>query len=273
MNKFIVFSLWLVVFLSLLILSYYIPYTTYHIPSIHAQNPCTSPSPGAIPFAEGLVTGESFGSTPQTDGPCLEGAQTNILLEQAKIRVDNYATLRSIFYEQSKATRGQTISSGNLPTLEGEKIYSSELDSNVTLTGGPGSSPSSSVAVIFIDGSLTISGNIIFRTNDPNSGIVFVVKDEINIDPSVTQIDGVLISSGKICTAYDGNPCNPASDYVISSPLTINGSLISLNPEEPIQFKRTLVDNSSEAAEKIYSQPKYLVILKGLFSKDLIVPF
>lgn len=271
MSKLIVGSLWLIVFISLL-LPVYILYTIYYIPTTYAQDPCASPSPGAIPFAEGLVTGNSFGATLQTTGPCLQGEQTSILLEQAKIRVDDYNTLRSIFYDQSKATKGDTITSGRLPILSGSKIYSSNLNTNVRITGGPPSSPSSAVAVIFIDGILDIAGDIIFRTNDSSSGIVFVVKDEISINPNVTQIDAVLISSGTICTASRGNPCF-ASSYTKTDPLVINGSLISLNAQEPIDFKRTLFDNAVDAAEKIYSQPKYLVILKGLFSKDLITPF
>lgn len=269
-------KIYLIVIVSTLIFSIFLSIAGFSLLTqrIYAQeDPCISAPPGAIPFAEGLVTGKSFNSSPQTLGPCLEGDQTNILLEQAKIRVDDYATLRSIFYDQSKAEKGSTIGTGRLPILSGSKIYSSNLNSDVRITGGPPSAPSSAVAVIFIDGNLDIGGDIIFRTDDPDSGIVFVVKDDINIDKNVNQIDAVLISSGTICTAaLGGSPCFTSS-YTITDPLVINGSLISLNPDEPIVFKRTLNDNSSNAAEKIYSQPKYLIILKGLLSKDLIAPF
>ncbi len=50
--------------------------------------------------------------------------------------------------------------------------------------------------------------------------------------------------------------------------LVINGSLISLNADTPIQFKRNLADNIS-AAEKINHEVKYLVLLRNLFSDTL----
>ncbi len=253
-------------------LSYYILHTTYNIPTVHAQDPCANAAPGGISLSEGLVTGKTITDSTLTSGPCLQGDETNILLEQGKIRADDYETLRSIFYTQSKAAKGETINNGKLPNFSGSKIYSSDLNTNVKITGGPPSAPSSAVAVIFIDGVLDIDGDVIFRTTDPDSGIVFVVKNDINIKPTVEQIDAVLISSGRICTAATGNPCHTQS-YQKTDPLIINGGLISLNPDKPIDFKRTLDDNSAAAAEQINAQPKYLIILKGLFSKDLIAPF
>ncbi|MBI2334640.1 hypothetical protein HYU96_02455, partial [Candidatus Daviesbacteria bacterium] len=114
--------------------------------------------------------------------------------------------------------------------------------------------------VVFVDGSLLFDTN--FTYGGPGSGMVFVVKGDVNIEKAVTRVDAVIISEGTICTSYDkvGNSCSDSN-----VPLLINGSLISLNQAKPILFRRRLADNSLPA-EKIVWQPKYLVILKDLFA-------
>lgn len=128
--------------------------------------------------------------------------------------------------------------------------------------------------VIFVDGVLNINDNFC-NTNtvgsancnsstpiDALTGTVYVVSGNVIIDPSVTRIDAVIISYGTIYT--EGVDCTMSSDPP-GSQLIINGSLVSLNADEPIQFCRKLADNST-AAEKIVNQPKYLVILRDLMS-------
>lgn len=115
--------------------------------------------------------------------------------------------------------------------------------------------------VVFVDGNLHFSGDYKYGTD--KTGAVFVVKGDVNIDTSVTQVDAVIISEGTICTAYNGTPC--PSTNVSALQLVINGSLISLNPDKPIKFRRTLSDNS-QPAEIINHQVKYLVILRDLLS-------
>lgn len=117
--------------------------------------------------------------------------------------------------------------------------------------------------VIFVDGELTINTNLTHTSN--NAGLVFVVKGDVNINPAVTEIDAVIISSGKIYTAGEG--CTKNLINVGTDALVINGSLISLD-QGAIVFCRTLTDNT-EAAEEINEQPKYLVILRDLFSDTL----
>ncbi|MDD5147691.1 MAG: hypothetical protein PHV63_04055 [Candidatus Daviesbacteria bacterium] len=117
--------------------------------------------------------------------------------------------------------------------------------------------------VIFIDGNLSINTNLTHTSS--NAGLVLAAKGDVTINPSVTRIDAVIISSGKIYTA--GSGCNHGSP-VTASQLIINGSLISLDSNKNIEFCRTLgSNNTTTPTEQIIQQPKYLVILRNLFSQ------
>lgn len=127
------------------------------------------------------------------------------------------------------------------------------LDNNITVD---------EIGIIFVDVNLSINTDL--THDNENAGLVFVVKGDIIIAPSVTRIDAVLISSGTIYTAGASCEINSFS----ASQLVINGSLISLDPLKPIRFCRTMLDNN-QPAEKINQQPKYLVILRDLYSDTL----
>lgn len=139
------------------------------------------------------------------------------------------------------------------------------LTDNLTINGSFSTNSLNKSAVVFINKNLNIDSNI--TTTNDNSGLVFVVKGNVNINPSVDRIDAVIISEGLIYTA--GADCT--SNSVTTSPLTINGSLVSTNQtsaSEAIKFCRTLsgTQNTTTAAEKINHQVKYLPLLRNLFS-------
>ncbi len=154
-----------------------------------------------------------------------------------------------------------------------------------------GNAAKSVAVVMFIDGNLHINNNIEMKKSGSSNfadGIVFVVNGVVKIDPSVTQIDAVILAYGNtgltctsssdlcysICTAIDtssGN-CPVASVDLSREPagsnlLTVNGTLASLNDNHPIRFRRNLANNS-QAAEKIIFEPKYLLLLKDAFSES-----
>lgn len=141
---------------------------------------------------------------------------------------------------------------------------------NDVIIDSPSNITGNHTGVIFIDGNLTIGpmpGNKL-QSGTANSGLVFVVKGDVNINKVMTTIDAVIVSEGTICTASEGAPptCPSGfSDPATTSQLVINGSLIALNPDKPIKFRRALADNS-RPAEKINHQVKYLVILRDLIS-------
>lgn len=165
--------------------------------------------------------------------------------------------------------------------------------------------------LIFVEGDLLIKGNSSHGPFDATHpmytvtgavGLVFIVKGSINIDKSTTRVDAVLISGGKtpqdddkdptknnkgytICTAYDisrltGDPCPNSgfTDADSNTPLIVYGNLISLNSNPApantttqIKFTRSLFDNTLAAAEQIFPQPKYLAIMKNIFTQPFSV--
>jgi hypothetical protein len=174
----------------------------------------------------------------------------------APYEVPTYEKLKLQYYTKTKASR-QEVASNSISSVTDGTVY---LYINPAVAVGPFSY--SSTAVIFIDNSLTIYGNV---TSTTGTGLVFVVKGDINIAPTVTQIDAVLISEGKIYTA--GASCN--TNTVSAGSLTVNGSIVSLNSVDstPLKFCRTLIDNSTPS-EKVIHQPKYLVILRNIFATN-----
>lgn len=151
------------------------------------------------------------------------------------------------------------------------KLYS--ITGNLTLNSNI--TPVDVTGVIFVDGDLNINTDLINANG--KTGLVFVVKGDVLIDKAVKRIDAVIISSGIIYTATDKSatpsPTTTCEKNLVNvgastNALTINGSLISLDPGT-IVFCRTLTTNS-EAAEKIVHQIKYLVILRNLFADTLL---
>ena len=198
-----------------------------------------------------LGTGTKFYTSPE--GKCIVSEETIFV----PFKIPTYDDLKSQYYTQSKATKS-TISTLPL-TIADQTIYFVNGDLNIS------SSPTAGgTAVVFVEGNLFINANITYGT--AQTGLVFVVRGDVNIAQSVTGVNAVIISGGIICTAFDGAFC-PAGN-VTTSQLVINGSFISLDSAKPIRFRRTLTDNTA-AAEVINHQVKYLVILRNLFSETV----
>lgn len=107
----------------------------------------------------------------------------------------------------------------------------------------------------FIDGNLTINGNIDLGVR---KFLMVIVKGDINISANVTQVDGLLVADN-IYAAGTNN-----------LPLTINGSLYAANN---VDFSREYTvpsDNNTKAAVVVNHNPKLLFNLPGSISKVLI---
>lgn len=266
--------------------TFYILHSTYYIPIVSAQN-CTTDTR----VTSGLITTPSITGKFGVDstGKCIASNQTSF----APFKIPSYADLKSIYYTQSKAvgkispidnnTTTYTTNPALITTTNTIKNYSGSIwisngaDSNSTdITSiSPGTNDLNytytGAAIIFVDGGLSIFQNIIGTSGN---GLVFIVGADVVIDKLVTRIDATIISAGTIYTAgTGGNSCTTSSVDVGNSTkaLTINGSLVSLDSGEPPVFCRNLTgaDNNSYPAEKIVQQPKYLVILRDLFSDTL----
>lgn len=199
-----------------------------------------------------LVTGSKFGNT---SGSCVSNTNQS---EVPQFRLPSYNDLKSQFFSQSKVQNKNTTLT--LPiTFSQDGIY------NVAgpITIGANSFSGSGTEIIFIDGDININSNIIYHTSDSAGGLVLINSGNVNIDPSVTEVDAVVISGGVICSA--GSGCNSQSARVqVPAALTVNGSFISLTSSSPIAFLRDLYSQTSGnsiPAEVINQKAKYLAIL------------
>ncbi len=247
----------------LLIALLILPTTNSQLLTVSAQS---CPTQASNPRAGGLISAPNVSNKfSNSTGQCVIDPNAAF----APYKLPSYETLKATYFDQSKST-SKLDYTGNL----GESQLSSYLNGSspknlIHISGLLGMNSNnisgSNTAVVFIDGDLYFSSPMTqFTYGNGNSGIVFVVKGNVNIDPSVQQIDAVIIAGGSIYTAGAGCATN---SVVVTSSLTINGSLISLG-SNPIKFCRALSDNS-QAVEKINQQPKYLVLLRNIFADTL----
>lgn len=207
--------------------------------------------------------------------------------------LQSYDDLKTIYFNKNKnldiekitvsdtssADQGIFARATTTPT-QGSSFYlkNASLAINEPITGVPGFKDNRSY-IVFIDGDLNIRSDLNYAidTAHPNRSLSLVVKGNVNIDSSVHHVDAAIFAEGRnpggfsysICTVSVANSC---SDRGLApadlNPLVINGSLVALNANYPIIFRRNLVNNTT-AAEQINTQPKYLVLLKELFSQTL----
>lgn len=184
----------------------------------------------------------------------------------APFKIPSYVDLESLFYTQSKTPKSDSDATGEdgLSTALGTQDSIVRLSGNLGMNGNV---TASGTHIVFVKGNLTFASPMTSFTygGDGKSGLVFIVKGDVIIEPSVRKIDAVIIAAGTIYTA--GSGCSNTSP-VLTEQLVINGSLINLDPSKPIKFCRKLATNE-EAAEKINHEPKYLVILRNLLSETL----
>lgn len=235
-----------------------------------ATSLCGSISEGP-PKATGLVSAPKLSRNFATyGGACIVDSSINVSLDTYP---SSFLALKSLYYERAKQTNAVTIHPAEQP---GDKTLSNlsmppgtqhlyYIQGNLAISSKISGTES---GLVFVDGDVNIgpySGNQL-SCNDDNFGLVFIVKGNVYIHKDVTQVDGVFMSEGTICTASyiqsDGTRICP-SNYIIAPQLIINGSLVSLNPANKIQFRRTLVDNNLPA-EVINHQVKYLVLMRNL---------
>lgn len=179
---------------------------------------------------------------------------------RSRIRtVPSYAELKSKYFDQSKATSKQEMSSFPTTPFSGDNLYHSagSLSINSTTTG-------SGTQIFFIDGDLNINTNVSYHRADASGGLVFVVSGNVNVDPGVTEIDAVVITGGRFCSAVSAD--GSCSKVYRATQLNIYGSLVNLS--KPPQLVRSLTDNSTPA-EVINFQPKYFILLKNLFTETV----
>jgi hypothetical protein len=245
---------------------------------------CTASDPGTAE-ATGLITAsEGVSGFRTTAGVCITNSQAGF----TSYRIPSFDSLKATFYDKAQAANKIPVSATatTLPTdfnaivgNSGVAYYAGNLTvSNGNIPCGTINPPGcNKTVVVFVNGNLTFNDSFRYNPGDSAGGMVFIVRGDINIArASVTEITAVLISYGQICTLLNSDGTCPSG--VVNPPLpqnqklTIYGSLISLSadPTKNIKFRRTLLNNT-QAAELIQQQPKYLVLLKNIFSETLYV--
>lgn len=222
-------------------------------------------------LADALITSpRGIAGLGNPEGICIVGAPAYQGTDLAKIRVDTYEDFYAKYYvgadEEKRTTAALTLSSATPLEIRQNMFF--RVNGDLTINSGAFTQLSpledNKIAIFFVERNLNINSDITYGDippadlNDDNmsGGLIFVVRGQINILPTVRQINGVLMASGEspdtisdkhsICTACQTNP-NPNSlageppyAYNYSQydprirrydiPLVINGSVVSLNP-------------------------------------------
>jgi len=151
-----------------------------------------------------------------------------------------------------ETTSDKTLITGNIPTENGIYYY----DGNFTISSSaiPGNYKSYEFSqIIFINGDLTISTELQIHQN---SALALIVKGDVKIDKSVTNLEAGIISDGTISTAYNVQEGSPTST------LNLKGAFVA----NKFRLQRTLqgTNNSDTPSESFIYEPKLLVLLREI---------
>lgn len=242
---------------------------------VYAQvTPCPTPEPGKPAIVRDLASAITLRSL-TTQGTCIEGEQARVDLGAFYTKLNTYTILKDTFFTKSKLPATKTVLAGpgnkdqsDLNPLLGNEALIHIKETNLNITGSL-TNPTPKSAVIFVDGNLNFGTNVTYGSAG-SYGLVFIVGGQVRIRRDlVTQIHGVIIAQGQICTASAADGSCP-SVLTEGNALTINGSLIALDPANPIRFMRKLA-NPANPAEIINFDPKYLVNLRDLMSTNILI--
>ncbi len=163
---------------------------------------------------------------------------------------NNYETLYEALSGSSSCTLTNT--SSNIPDASGK--FKIKPDSGTfTVNGGVNTtcsgSPGKPAAVIFVDGDLNITNDLIY-----SRPTVFIVSGQIEINQTVDEVDAVLISNGTFSDAPGGG---------FDNLLTVKGSIIGAldGPLGSRVFLNRKVSSGNFLSEHIILQPSYFYYL------------
>lgn len=211
-----------------------------------------------------------------TTNLCLQGPRASI----PDFSIPSYPKMKSLYFDQIKTTSNLYTKEPSVDNDINQGTIHSKLNGagkdvimhtrgNITINGNLNLS-ASKAGVFFTDKDLIISKDI--KSSGPGSasgGLVFIVQGNARIEKDVKEINAVIITFGEFCSASNIDGSCPLVS-VQTDQLLLNGSIISLSSDtnKRPKFMRVLANNSLPA-EKIVFQPKYLVILKDIFSRNL----
>jgi hypothetical protein len=225
----------------------------------------------ATPTAGGLISATTVTGLTTSD-TCINSPLAALSVGE----IPTFNEMKVTYYDHANPPTGSNIvkmsplnNTADLNSLSSTNNQIYYINGDLTLNGSNiGGSTKS--AVFFINGRLIIRGDV--RFNSASSGLVFIVGGHstnsglgnIYVAPSVTQVDAVLMADGNIYTASGAGSACSTSLVNVSSPLVINGSLMTLNTGSIVLCRNLASSSNIEAAEQVNYQPKYLVILRDL---------
>ncbi|MBI2036122.1 hypothetical protein HYT17_00590 [Candidatus Microgenomates bacterium] len=201
------------------------------------QNTDSSANPFPGSAQSGTFSSPGPNQTITLRGLVLSGGSISNFTSSANWLVPNYYSLGGIpdFDNFIKPLLGK-IADGRVERYEGSRSLSSL-----------GSLSNQKKVIIIDNGDLVIDINF----TPANASTAFIVKNKINISPSVSQVNAILLSWGGIDTA------------VSSTRLTVNGMLLSYGH---ITLGRTSSDPNSPA-ETVNYEPRLLLDLIDILGK------
>lgn len=213
--------------------------------------------------------------TPGANVNCVTGLPAKM----QEIFFQSYDVMKTLYYDQAKISITKTKITGDAIQANinaATQLY--QITGNLTINNDIALTKP---IVVFVGGNLYINSNL--TSNDAQTGIMFVVKGGIYINRNIPLvgsntsviINAFLIDYTGFCSAWDGmippdpngSNCVDFPDFATEKYLTINGSVISMNPNVAPQFARKKATETI-SSETIKYEAKYLVIMKSIFSRD-----
>ncbi len=231
-------------------------------------------SDGVLHSAVPVTCSVSNASTPGSCLPALSissagNLDSGVVTGKSGITNTNGCATNQCFNGYPSPDRNWSVAGANVSTvasvdynkLINQLYYQSGIGSTMIFNSNPSANtnawqtiiadPNYAHQVLFIDTlgqGLTISSDL---TLPANSYSVMVVNGDITVDPSVSRLDGILVSTGTIAIGGKAPTDNQ---------LVINGSLFG----KTLSFTRSYTTaslNNTQPAVKINYQPGYMILL------------
>lgn len=248
---------------------------------------CPSGSNKNIQVSDGLLSTDKDQATANNKFSILEKVFC-VVGGDARIPADDfkYDQIFKIFFSDNNSpqiTKQRIIGNAaniTAPSSDGNYLY--QVTGNLTITNNINLDDYKIRLVVFIDGNLIIDHKLTHTSQD--SGLVFVTRGDIKINQNVPEVDAYIITSGEFCDAWSGSACTTVDNQTVLSAsdtpnkiFTIKGSVISTNysSTNPSLYKPKFIRTNTHPgangeAERIIYEPKYLVILKDIFAREVV---
>jgi hypothetical protein len=221
------------------------------------------PPANASPY---LISGEKGVARVKGDGTIFINGYTVSSTEDWQVKNDSLSAKSYLdFYQKLKDKITETLNAGDsalrniLPHLNGSSDPTIALvttDLVIDTAGGY----NHGVAIVLVEGNLTIEKDVTVSDNPQPSALMFIVKGNITIDPSVNRLDGVYFAEKDFHTGTTG----AGNDGRL-----VGNGMWFVSPNGTFYLDRNLggLNNAVTPAEVVHFEPKYLLLLMNLLGE------